>query len=418
MVTVHPLATLVTSALPAPGRAGRLPGPLCFGASADKFQKSPLEEMEIVYGPGLDSARYPDYSPENIRMLLRQAHQMAQGGDFGAVAVVQDGLKRGITTGYRRGLIGKDVNYGFSTHRTICAEQSAIKQVITRYQQHHGKKPRLEALFLSARDPMNPKIHTVAPCSFCLDAMHTEEAMDPDTLLISTARKPDKPDEYVITVRRLAEYLPFKTEPPQPSASRQPIHGLPVEFSDAARKALRKQGLSMRDFKHRYVPELMDNAEGVYRLAKRHLLAERNGKYLGAAALFVRNKEARYITTGASLVATDRITQYADIKAIHDGLEGDLEWLVNNTEHGIPTREDLTMVAYYSEEVDQPINQASLGMMNILSRRSDILLATIRDNRILVRTLDEYQPIRYTKARDVAKDQAVFHHVRGWRQST
>lgn len=413
MVTFHPFAFRATPL--APAHAATPGTPVHFGA-ADDFCRSPLDKLEILYGPGIDPARYPDYTPQNIRLLLRQAHHMAQGGDFGAVVVAQDGLKRGIPSGYRRGLIGKEVNYGFSEHRTICAEQSAMKKVITAYRQHHGEKPRLEALFLSARDPMDSRIHTVAPCSFCLDAMHTEEAMDPDTLLISTARKPDQPDEYVITVRRLAEYLPFKTEPPQPSATRQPIHGLPVEFSEAARKSLIRQGLGIREFKKRYVPELMDNAEGVYRLAKRHLLAERNGKYLGAAALFIRNKEARYITTGASLVATDRNTQPADIKAIHDGLEGDVEWLVNNSEHGIPTREDLTMVAYYSEEVDQPINQASLGMMNILSRRSDILLAIIRDGRILVRTLDEYQPIRYTKMRDLSKAEPVFTRIRGWRQ--
>lgn len=388
--------------------------PLLFSGK-DSYRKSAFDDLPIVYGPGVDPEAHPDYSPENIRLLLRHAHEMARTGHFGAVAVVEDGLKKGVSSGFRRGLIAGEVNYGFSEYRTICAEQSAMKAVITHGLRKSGKKPHLEALVLSANDPFSPKIHTVAPCCFCLDAMHTEQAMDPDTLMIGTARDPKAPERFVIEVRRLADYLPYKTEAPKPSATRHPVHSLPVDFSPAAKMAMRKRGFSTRDFKKTYVPTLIDNAESVYRLAKRNLLAERNGRYLGAAALFCRNNDARYITTGASLVATDRITQYADIKAIHDGLEGDMEWLVKNMDYAMPVRDDLAMVAYYSEEVDEPVNQVSLGLMNLLTKRADILLATIRDDRIVVRTLDEYQPIRYLKTRDVHPEPTLLKRISAWK---
>lgn len=369
--------------------------------SFDTFARFQRFDVRIHPGPSTEqrdwNARYPHYNPDTVRLLFRLAFETAQAGHFGTIAIREGGLAQGIAAGFRSGTIQACANHVFSDFDTICSERLAMSQVLQNAPLSAKNKlhpPKIEALILSPRDPDAPEIHQVASCGLCLESMQNTKAITSDTLMIVMARNPES-GRPCIDVRPMSSYLPYKSESPQASFTTRPIGDLPLDISRNARAALAHQGLSDLQALAPLVKTALEKAKEMDGVARQKKFSERNNRYLGACALFSPKGEPPRYAQGAALHATNRLFLSADINAVYQGL-------LKGKEKNALELNDLTLIAYFGRGETHPVRPANLAMLQHLGRRADIVIATIRDDHILLRTIHDYQPIRYIKNKALA----------------
>ena len=382
------------------------------GASSTS-RTSPLFTAESIKGKNLYINYHPilrgklpaAYTPERIKELVCDAFKEAQHGHFGTVAVLRGALDNPSddkSTG-----IATCVNYGFSPTDTVCAERRAISELMVAAKQEGGEKRTIEALVISPKSPFDEEVRRYGSCAKCLESIQNEAAATRDTFVIMLLRE-NLTNQPYIDISPLSVYLPYKGEGLQASLFRgEGIERLKREATAGAIHAMSKfdkdklhaapkttDGLQdpiegpskKRKIEGDAAPAPLVSAEELLRKAMKEAKAEYENssvskRKLSVCAVFLSDNGFKLVPA-SSMNASTRLSMPAEIIALHDG---------EKQKSG-----DLAAIAYFGDD-KTPVHQDTLGMLSQYTGRNDIILATIRDGKLHLRTIQDYQPLPYVK---------------------
>lgn len=367
--------------------------------------------LYINYHPILRRNLPAAYTPEQIKELVCDAFKEAQHGQFGTVAVLRGALDKRSddkSTG-----IATCVNYGFSPADTVCAERRAISELMVAAKQEGGEKKTIEALVISPKSPFDREVRRYGSCAKCLESIQNEAAANRDTLVIMLLRENLSNQPY-IDVAPLSVYLPYKGEGLQASllrgegieklkreATAGAIHAMSKLDKDKLHAAPEMQAASKatgrlqdcieerskkRKLEGNAAPAPRVSAEELMRIAMKEAKAEYENRNvskrkLSVCAVFLSDNGFKLVPA-SSINASTRLSMPAETIALHDG---------ERQKSG-----DLVAIAYFGDD-KTPVHQDTLGTLSQYTGRNDIILATIRDGKLHLRTIQDYQPLPYVK---------------------
>ncbi len=405
-----------------------------------------LEDGASLEAAGLDAAKIRTLvlcafdQAEKARKIRNARPDVAWGAAGEGVFLAQGQPVKRFT------VVDRNVPHLFRNY--MCAERNVLKKADEKLAGEGGG----DAALLKAMAVVNyafdrPDVVQMTPCLLCLESFRESNGlMDPDTLLVALEKTADNRPE--IVVRPLKAFLPMLGRQ-QPSYTDQDIDDLPVVYSE---KALAVLG---RDENDAVVQALMDEARQAYEESREFKRSVRNGRYAGAAIRIRQEGQPPRIVRGASLHAKNSFYTLPEMDAVsraltrpgpyrmgrwladmaghvRDFLEASVPrpWLKTGwvrrlygrvvrwlgewqtAWHPLPPdgrkpARGLEMVAYFSKTDEEHPGVQGLGALYKLSGNDHLLVAVIeRDDqgqeRLQVRTLEDYLPIRYTKSHDIS----------------
>jgi hypothetical protein len=295
----------------------------------------------------------------------------------------------------RWGVTG-NIEVDYSRDKGMCAERSGLisawNQALQRmslpkllssprYLKRQQEGLKIKAFVAASTEMFDPLIGH--PCSECQGWMAaTNKYFSPDTLIIALRKdSPEKGSGLYLEVKRIRDIMPLIGTQQPSMADIHSIPQLPIDYSPSAQTvltALSKNYPYPVDFHH-----LLQTAGQTYVNTP---TADLSGKFEAAAVQFeddTVSSSARYDWTQRWMESPERL---AIAKTHQDTLK-------QGHESG-----HMVAIAYYGEDKDYP-SPETIGLLAQKHRGSkDILIAVIENNRIQVRTFQDYSTVIYQSA--------------------
>ncbi|MEB3206062.1 MAG: hypothetical protein VKK59_01780 [Vampirovibrionales bacterium] len=284
-------------------------------------------------------------------------------------------------------------NIAFATHDPICAERQALKQALETY-----PNETIKAITVINAQYDDPYLKTQASCHVCMETFYNllahNQGVTPETLLIYVAQNAQKKPELI--AKPLKEIFPSlhrKLSPPS-QASQVNLHLAPVEISKSA-------AMFMGSLDHDTVRQAMIDAKVSHQEAVNFKRSGRNGHYTGSTLVFLPQHQGKPVFVSASSLHPKQTTPlFADIAAASKAVSSEFESLKTPNHKPLPS---LKMAAYYSEHTHELPRPLTLGQLYKLSGNPNLLIVTLEQGILKVRSLSEWQSVQYQKAHDIER---------------
>lgn len=258
-----------------------------------------------------------------------------------------------------------------------------------------NRPPKILAMATSTAEPLAKKDRVSAPCGTCLQSLQSTPLLRPDTLMLTVdfqnGSKESSPP-LLIQARTLKQFLPFK-EGLVPSFSEVPPTRLPLRFSPKAQEVLAAHGGSA-DTLAGEIQKTMETAHTAYEQAIRQERSARNNQYAGCGILFMNPATHQFTQyAGSNLHATSKFY----VTAVQDAVSN----MLHEARQPVGVMmSGLLLVGYVSKTDTLARRMEDLSFLYKLTGRKDILIATLENDTLQVRTLEDCAPILYTKGKD------------------
>jgi|CXWL01.1.fsa_nt_gi uridine kinase/cytidine deaminase len=276
-------------------------------------------------------------------------------------------------------------NVELSRELTLCAERAAIAAALD-----NSKISQIvKTVIVSNSGAEFKKL-----CAECLGWLSTGKYFSPETQIVSVARNAAS-GRFSLKIRTLKELLPFHVPSfGLASTSEKPIDSLKLDVSPRA-AALKPSDRELKG--------LMSRARGAYVAGSAESFSSKPAAAAVSLAPFGRASAVRFQWA-------PRFSEAEDLQAASNALEKTtrlqtrlrtvLRFLDRVTfgklhlEDRFLSAPKITALAYYGKDTDMP-RIPSLGRLVKQGASKDTLILRIENDRIAVRTLDEYMPEIY-----------------------
>jgi hypothetical protein len=166
----------------------------------------------------------------------------------------------------------------------------------------------------------------------------------------------------------------------------------PVEMSSSAAQL-------MGPLDQATVRQAMIHAKAIHQEAVNFKRSGRNGHYTGSTLVFLPQNQGKPVFVSASSMHPKQTTPlFADIAAASKALTPEFESLKTSNHKPLPS---LKMAAYYSEHTHELPRPLTLGQLYKLSANPNLLIVTLEQGILKVRSLSDWQSVQYQKAHDI-----------------
>lgn len=288
-------------------------------------------------------------------------------------------------------------NFNNTSNSSICGERSSVllgfnkllkKMSLNKleksqqYREQFEKRFKVKYIVMSSAKEIGTDKNASSPCADCLSWFNTDKLFKDDSQIVFFDK--DEKGKLCVKMRSLEEVLPFRNEKSSMIEGVKKLRELDFAITPDALLAMKEKNISK------------DDVLILLQKAKKAREANENAKYtnLNVAASVLTN--SRKIKTEAKFDWTkrwvDEPAEEAAKKAIKQGQK-----LKGNTK--------IDAVAYYGNgsvidekgvnHIESVVSLQTLGKLKIEHGSGSTLVISIADDKIAVRTIDDYMPKQF-----------------------
>lgn len=282
-------------------------------------------------------------------------------------------------------------NFNDTSVASFCGERSAVLAIFNRtlkglslrrlekdpsYQNEFQNKFKARFVVMSSAKPIGTDNNAASPCADCLSWFNSDKLFQDNTQVVSFSK--DEKGQLCLKIRTIKELLPYRNEKNAIIDGARLLGQLEASVTPSAALAMKEKNISLED---------------IMKLLKRAKSAQATNK----------NAEHTQLNIASAVMTNER-----KIK-VEKKFDWTKRWFIEPAElaslSGVKNAKESTKIdaiAYYGNGIvtdnkgvthsDGVVSLQTLGRLRINNGGDSTLVVSVVDNKIMVRTIDDYMP--------------------------